>query len=232
MNQKEYVETFDDGPGGWMGVRDNFQGPYRLPAADGVLSSFGPWWVDYNHAPPGAGYLNLLMTLPLSGPLSEAAREMGGVNRYIAGGFPTDLRNAEVALRMKGEVDLQGAGVHLLVQGSYEGICSGWVLTGESLEVTPEWSDQALKLVPDPQLWTPLGSRHDRTDTYGVKNFEKILSNVNVNIYLVLFPVAAVPKGPLTGDPSILRAGYDYPLWQTRLPDGYCMVDTFRIRFS
>lgn len=228
---KEYIETFDSGPGGWIGVRNNFEGPYRLKVQNGVISSYGPWWVDYNHAPPGAGYLSLLMSLPLTGPLTEAAREMGGANRFIEGGYPLDFRNAEITVTMKGEIDLQGAGLHLLAQGTHEGICSGWVLTGQKLEAASQWSDQKLVLRDDPAQWTALGSRHDRCDTYGVKDLSAVLSRVNVNIYLVLFPLQAVPKGPIQGDPHLLRAGYDYPLWQTRLPDGYLMVDTVTIAF-
>ena len=45
-----YIETFDDGPGGWYGGRK-----FELPVWDGVAYCYGPWWTDANHAPPGAG---------------------------------------------------------------------------------------------------------------------------------------------------------------------------------
>ena len=53
-----YTETFDDGPGGWVA---DLQSP--LPVWDGVAYCHSPWSVDANHAPPGAGYLHLLMYL-------------------------------------------------------------------------------------------------------------------------------------------------------------------------
>lgn len=232
VNKKRYVETFDQGPGGWHTVIDNFQGLRRLKIKDGAVWNYGPWWVDYNHAPPGAGYLQLLMALYLKGPLSEAVREMGGPNRFIEGGYPTNLTDARITFRLKGEMDFQGSNLALLIQGSSGGICSGWVLTGQPIALTPDWSEQSVIARPDQKQWTPLGSRHDRTDTYGIVDLPTILSNVNVNIYLILFPVNAIPKGPIQSDPHILRAGYDYPLWQTRLPDGYIGVDTVQIDFA
>src|SRR5712672_957512 len=54
--RRTYVETFDNGPGGWYADRR-----YALPVWDGVAYCHSPWWLDANHAPPGAGYLHLLM---------------------------------------------------------------------------------------------------------------------------------------------------------------------------
>jgi hypothetical protein len=231
-NKKRYVETFDNGPGGWHTVINNFQGLRRLTIKDGAVWNYGPWWVDYNHAPPGGGYLNLLMALYLKGPLSEAVREMGGPNRFIEGGYSTNLTDTRITFRLKGEMDFQGSNLALLIQGSSGGICSGWALTGQPIALTRDWSDQTIVAKPDPAQWTPLGSRHDRIDTYGKVDLQTILANVNVNIYLILFPVNPVPKGPIQGDPHILRAGYDYPLWQTKLPDGYVAVDTVQIEYA
>ena len=56
QNRDLYVETFDHGPGGWVANRRD-----PLPVWDGVAYCFGPWFLDPNHAPPGAGYLHMLM---------------------------------------------------------------------------------------------------------------------------------------------------------------------------
>ena len=53
---RTYLETFDTGPGGWYADRH-----HALPVWDGVAYCHSPWWLDANHAPPGAGYLHLLM---------------------------------------------------------------------------------------------------------------------------------------------------------------------------
>jgi hypothetical protein len=228
-----YEETFDDGPGGWFGFVDNFKGEKPLRVRDGVLASFSPWWVDYNHAPPaGAGYLQLLMGFNTRGPFSERISEITGANAFDRGKFPTDFVNARFTFRIRGEMERRGAELLLLVQGRVGDICSGWMLVGQPIRVTQEWSEQTITAVLDAQQWKCLGTRPDRADMYGAIALESILRNVNVNIYLVTYPLNVVPMGPVHGDPARLRAGRDYPLWQSKLPEGYVMLDTFRIEFA
>lgn len=229
---QSYIEDFDDGPGGWMRVVDNFSGPAALPIRDGAVRCQGPWWVDYNHAPPGAGYLQLLMAIATRGGTTEALREAGGTNRFIAGGHPIDFTNARFTIRVRGELEAAGTGLHLLVQGAREGICSGWVLSGQPIAVTPDYTETTLTCAPDPSLWTSLGSRHDRTDMYGEWPLMTVLGNVNVNMHLVRFPVKPRPMGPIGGDPHILRAGRDYPIWPSSIAQGYVEVDRIQIDFA
>jgi len=49
---------------------------------------------------------------------------------------------------------------------------------------------------------------------------------------LILFPLTVVPMGPIKGDPHILRAGKDYPVWQSRLPEGYVRLDEVRLELE
>lgn len=229
---KSYAEDFDDGPGGWLKVVDNWHVVAPLPVRDSALWCYGPWWVDYNHAPPGGGYLQLLACLNTRGPVGEVAREVGGTNRFVADNFPIDFTNARIKVRIRGELEPAGANVCLLVQGIQDGICSGWVLTGQPIAVNKEYTETTLSAVPDERQWTPLGSRHDRHETYGTKPLEKILPSVNVNIYLVLFPVKPRPMGPIVGDPHILRAGRDYPIWPSSIAQGYVVIDRIQIDFQ
>jgi hypothetical protein len=185
--------------------------------------------VDYNHAPPGGGYLQLLACLNTRGPIGEVPREVGGTNRFVLDNFPVNFTDAAISIRLKGELELAGTNVCLLVQGIQEGICSGWVLTGQPIAVTKEYSEAKLALKPDPKQWTALGSRHDRRDTYGTKPLETVLANVNVNIYLVMFPVKPRPLGPIQGDPHLLRAGRDYPIWPSSIAQGYVAMDRIQI---
>src|SRR3712207_9302162 len=65
-------------------------------SVDGALISRSPWGIDANHAPPGGGYLHLLFilfTAPQPNPGPAYGPLMGG-NRFIEGGYSTDLRNA------------------------------------------------------------------------------------------------------------------------------------------
>jgi len=227
-----YVEDFDAGPGGWMRVVDNHSPVAALPIRDGAVRCQGPWWVDYNHAPPGGGYLQLLMCLVTRGAAGESTREAAGENRFVKGNYPTDFTGARMTLRLRGELEAAGTQFSLLLQGSVDGIISGWVLTGQTFTVTPDWSEQSVVCVPDQSHWVSLASRHDRTDTYGEKPFRSILSNVNVNIHLLMFPVKPRPMGRIGGDPHQLRAGRDYPIWPSSIAQGYVEVDRVSIEFS
>ena len=227
-----YTETFDDGPAGWCGCEDNVRGPRRLEWAPGTLTSRSPWWVDYNHAPPGAGYLNILYGSNTRGALDERTLDAGGRSSLIDGGFPTDYRGARVTLRLRGELETRGSQLVFLGQGRCDGLTSGWVCTGRPFPVTADWSEPTVTLDPDPALWRCLGTRHGRGETYGERPLERILGDVNLNILLILFPLIVDPMGPIDGDPHLLRPGRDYPIWRSRLPEGYVVLDTLRIEFA
>lgn len=227
-----YVEDFDAGPGGWMRVVDNHSPIGALPIRDGAVRCQGPWWVDYNHAPPGGGYLQLLMCLVTRGAAGESTREAAGENRFVKGNYPTDFTDARMTLRLRGELEAAGTHFSLLLQGSVDGIISGWVLTGQTFAVTPDWSEQSVVCVPDQSQWASLASRHDRMDTYGEKPFRSILGNVNVNLHLLMFPVKPRPMGRIDGDPHLLRAGRDYPIWPSSIAQGYVEVDRVSIEFA
>ncbi|MDF1746327.1 MAG: hypothetical protein P1V19_21710, partial [Gimesia sp.] len=213
--------------------QDNFSGPMQLEYKNQTIASYGPWWIDYNHAPPhGAGYLSLLCGIVTRGPLNEALKESGGFNRFINENHSTNFTNAEFQIRLRGELLLQGAQLVLLVQSQQDGICSGWLLTGQPIEVKEDWTEQTLHLTPDVRQWTSLGTRPDRADMYGELPLPDVLANVNVNFFLVLFPLNVRPKGDPEGNLDELRAGRDYRVWQAYLPDGYVVVDSVSTRFT
>ena len=111
------------------------------------------------------------------------------------------------------------------------GIVSGWALTGRPFKVTNDWTEQTVSVPGERGQWTSLGSRHDRRDTYGEHPLESVISNVNCNVLFILFPLDVRPMGPIPGDPHILRAGREYPVWTSRLPEGYVELDTVKIEF-
>lgn len=228
-----YEEDFRSGNGGWFGFKGNFDGTVALQREGDAVASYGPWWIDYNHAPPhGGGYLSLLFGLMTRGPLNEPLKEFGGANHFIDGGYPTDFTDARVTLRLRGELQLNGSELALLIQSSQGGICSGWVLTGQPIRVSKDRAEHTLTLTPDSTQWKSLATRPDRADTYGELPLADVLRNVNVNLYLVLFPLDVRPKGAIHGDPSVLRPGRDYQVWQSHLPDGYVVMDRVRIEFA
>jgi len=232
MTGKTYAETFENDPGGWFGWVSNAIGPKPLESRDGCVISRSPWWIDYNHAPPGAGYMHLLFALQTTGVQSEHQQEVAGPNRFVQGKYGTDFTNAELTLRLKGELLARGAQLVLLCQGVHEGICSGWALTGQPIDITEDWSVQTITAVPDESQWTCMGARHDRTDSYGRAELRTILANVSTNIIFVLFPLTIEPMGPIDSDRHILRPDKDYPVWRSQLPEGYVILDEVRIEFA
>lgn len=228
MDRTPYIETFDDGPGGWMDWRP---GPVSPEVHDGIFFSRSPWRVDANHAPPGAGYLTLLAYLHTSA--SEHTQkfiELAGENRFVSQNKSRDFTNARLTVRLRGNVDLKGAQLVLLVQADVPGTRPNFILTGQPIEVTPDWSEQTIILTPDPSQWVCLGGRHDMTLFYGYADIADALKDVNVDIIFVLFPLTIVPLEPMD-DPHRLRPQREYPIDESYLPTGEVQFDTVRLDY-
>ena len=227
-----YMETFNDGAGGWYIWLDNFKGAAQLEMNGHAIVSRAPWDIDYNHCHPGGGYMHLLFCLELLGPLGEMMCEAGGgCNRFIEGGYSTNLTEAQLSVRIKGELEKRGSELCLNIQGSQGTHSAAWALSGQPISVTPDWTWQTITLTADERQWTFMGSRHDRTDHYCHIDLKTVLADP-YNIILMLLPVNVVPMGSLDGDMHKLRPEYDYPVWHSKLPDGYVMIDEVKIEYS
>lgn len=237
MMKKLYVETFDTDPGGWLGWVGGGGGPKKLELCDGTVTTRSPWGVDFNHAPPGAGYLHLLFTILTGSPESYPHGRfdpLAGHNRFVHDNYPRDFTNAKFTLRIKGELDAKGSQLALLIQSRLPTVQTNHVLTGQPFRVTRDWSEQTIVLEPDPKQWIAMGVRSSGADNanYGNAPIGQSLRDVNVDLILVLFPLDIVPASPIQGDPHQLRAGKDYPLDRTRLPSGHVTLDEIRIEFA
>ncbi|GIS59466.1 MAG: hypothetical protein CM1200mP2_16910 [Planctomycetaceae bacterium] len=104
-----YQETFDAGTGGWYAWDSNYAGDKPLEIVDGSAVSRSPWWIDYNHAPPGAGYMHLLFMLDTLGRPTERKIEIAGHNNFVRQGHSTNFVDAELTFRLKGELVLHDA---------------------------------------------------------------------------------------------------------------------------
>ena len=230
-----YVETFDDGPGGWLGWAGHTVHNQPLEIEDGVAISRSPWDVDSNHAPPGPGYFHLLYFLHTTdqnwSALSDEDKE-NGPNRFIEGGFPTDFTDAKVTVRLKGEVESKGAKLLLVAQGDVGDRTINYILTGQPLEITTDWSEQTLTLAPDLRQWTCIGARHDLLHFYGWGDIADVLRDLNVDIVFVFFMPDVVPLPSIDGDHHRLRPQIDYPIDESKLSEGYVMLDEVRIEFA
>ncbi len=232
VSTQNYLETFADGPGGWLGW--DATGPRRLEFVDGAAISSGPWWVDSNHAPPGGGYLHLLYCLHTHQSFYALRNfaELGGVNRFIEEGFQRDFTDARLTLRLKGEVEWQGSQLLLLAQARVGDICVNSVLEAQPLEVSSAWTEQTITLEADDDQWKCLGARHDVTDAYSWGNIGPVLKDLNCDIILILHPLDVVALEPLEGDLHQQRAEKEYEVDRSRLPSGRVLLDEVRIEFA
>ncbi len=229
-----YVERFDDGPGGWYADRCS-----ALTVFDGVAYCYGPWWTDANHAPPGAGYLHIVMWQYTSAVHyqkdSAYTRKLPyRYSRFAEEGWSRNLTNAKLSVRLRGDGDFKEARLVFHVQATTDKTTVNLALTGQPFEITKDWSEQTVTLTPDASQWTCLGSRHDMTDIYGCDDVSKVLADVNLDIIFLLFPITVVParQSIPAKDIHVLRAVEDYPVDQQYLPKGLIMFDTIKIEYS
>jgi hypothetical protein len=221
-----YVEDFDEGPGGWLGWGE--QGGFLPEIRDSALVSRSPWWVDANHAPPGAGYLHLLAALHTHYRFVPA---IARPHRFVEDGYSRDFTDARLTLRMRGEVDRRGAQLLLLVQADVPGTRTNFALTGQPIPIARDWQETTLTLAPDPDQCLCLGSHRDHTDLYGEGDIADVLRDVNCDIILVLFPLTIVPRTPV-GDVDALRPYRDYEPDPRLLPSGDVWLDSIRLEYA
>lgn len=226
-----YRETFDHDNGGWFGWRA--EGNHVLENRNGAIVSQSPWWVDYNHAPPGGGYLHILFGIHTHAGFEH--NPGAGPNRFLEGNCPTDFRNARIEVTIKGDVDLKDAQMVLLAQAdvtSPKPARVNSVLSSQPIQIMRDWSTQTITCEPDNDQWTCLGSRHDRMALYGWGPIEPVLGDLNVDIIFVLWPLDIVPVQPVEGDMHVQRAGEDYEVEAARLPAGEVLMDEIAIHFA
>ncbi|MDP7397548.1 MAG: hypothetical protein QF541_11815 [Lentisphaeria bacterium] len=238
-----YLETFENGPGGWVADTG-----IPLPIWDNVAYCHGPWTLDANHAPPGAGYLHLLMYLVTSGEFySDNLAEVGATNRFVDEQCSTDLRGATITIRSRGQIQPTGplcnnSGFRpewqpgerpemvLLVQSRYANAGPNYVLTGQPFNVTKDWTEQSVTLTDDESQWTFLGARNELQEKYSYAPIAEVLRNVNVDLIFVLSPLSFEPHDDVP-DKHAAWAMKEYTVDAQRLPKGVVMFDWVRIDY-
>lgn len=226
-----YVHHFSEGHGGWFSDRH-----YALKIWDGAAQCYSPWFVDPNHAPPGAGYLHLVMWIYTARhwyqpDMPAAARLPYRESSFADQGKSTDLRNARMTIRLRGEIDLRGAQLYLLAQAQTAKTTANFILTGQPITITGEWSDQTIVLANDPKQWTCIGSRADLSQLYGCDDLDTVLSDVNVDLIFVLFPLEVEPACEGVSAPHGLKAAVDYPVNTAKLPRGIIQFESIRLEY-
>lgn len=229
MDRTPYIETFDTGSGGWCAWGT---GSHKPELKEGALVVRSPWRVDPNHCAPGAGYLHLLAYLYTHPKYySDEIANRVGVNYFLAEQKDRNLTDARMTVRLRGDVELKGAKLTLWVQADVGETRPNFALTGQSLAITRDWSEQTLALSPDPAQWTCVGGRHDLTDRYGYGDIRDALQDVNCDLILVLFPLNVVPIGIPLADKDHLRTHRDYEPDYAYLPEGVVEFDAIQIDY-
>lgn len=187
MEKRVYIETFDNGPRGWLGWGKN--GGFPIEIKDSCAISRSPWWIDCNHCYPGGGFLHILFALHTRHTKisAEPLIKIAGRNPFVDQEFPTDFRNAKITVKVKGKVELKGSNLLLLVQGKVGKLWVNQVFSDYPIKITNDWSLQSFTLIPDQKLWTQLGSRYDRKDFYGSCPIQQLLKDVNGDIIFLKF---------------------------------------------
>lgn len=226
-----YVHRFADGHGGWISDRIS---PVRI--WDGIAHCYSPWFLDANHAPPGGGYLHLLLWIYTDQRwyqpgMPSAARIPYRCSSFADQGKSRDLRDATLTIRLRGEVDLTGTQLLLLAQSQTARTMANLVLIGRPIAITEEWNEQTLVLANDPAQWKCIGSRESLRHQYGCDETDVVLSDVNVDLIFVLFPIEVVAACPNAVDLHRLVAGVDYPVEPRCLPKGLVQFESIRIDY-
>lgn len=228
-----YLHKFSDGHGGWFSDRH-----YAVRIWDGIAHCYSPWFLDANHAPPGAGYLNIVLWMYTDerwyrpdGPAAPLLPYLA--SSFVEQGKSRDLRDAKLTVRLRGEVDLKGAELVLIAQSRTEKKppFRNMILTGQPIRVTEDWTEQTIVLANDPGQWTPIGSRRDLTHVYGNDDVSTLLADVNCNLLFCLFPVKVVPACKEVTDPHAAVAGVDYPVDTRFLAKGLIQFESIRIEY-
>ncbi len=144
-----------------------------------------PWWLDENHAPPGAGYLNLLTwTYPKE---------------------PIDISNAILELEIATQnLNLKGSKLLFWFQNNApNGKFANFALTGTPIDVKSDGITRRilLDLSSKKDNWTCLGTSLSRADTYDCMPVEESAKKVDIDFGFIIFPVSSNP------DPTLQPTG-------------------------
>jgi hypothetical protein len=205
-----YRHDFMEGAGGWSTARtllaaDQLPAQYQecwiswlslyacnidAPVAGQRMVLESPWWLDPNHAPPGAGYLSLLSWLYLDGAAGSTTQGLRTL----------DLRDATLRLELRAQnLDLAGGRLRFWFQTTMpDGRFANFVYTRTSIDASlpPNGSEPVLveiDLSAQPAAWTCLGAASARADFYGCMDVGQALRAVDQDFGVIIFPVSDSP---------------------------------------
>lgn len=188
------------------------------PSGDRYAVSSAPWWIDPNHAAPGAGYLHLVAFAYHHDWSSD------GEITVPSPGRPMDLRNATVHLRYRAPTLRlpPSAKLYLWFQTKISSAAApeGRVYVNYLLDSRPlpvgtaasGWLDVTLRLPTDDSQYRCLGSSASRTDRYGcAASVADALRDWNIDLgFVIVFPDEGAAE-QISGSVEFQRVSIDLP---------------------
>jgi hypothetical protein len=214
-----YRHDFSGGSGGWLtvaldvapdqlpegalscwneGLRKNCYVP--VGTSNGQMMLKSPWYLDPNHAPPGAGYLALLTWVYLRGYAGADTEHLTEI----------DLRDLTLRASMKSEgLDVKAGALYFWFQMlGPDGRYVNYAYTARSVNALlreDRFTELRLRLRPDPASWTCLGASQARAEYYGCLPLDQAMSHVNADFGFIILPVdeLAIPEAQPAGTVAI-----------------------------
>lgn len=169
--------------GCWQSWQNKFACTSFAPIIGGECVLSSPWWLDPNHAPPGAGYLNLLLYnyIDTIFPGNKAGIDLTGKTLYL------ELRSKSLELK-------QSKLLFWFQTKASNGKHINFAFTAAPIILDQNRTIVKLKLTNKPADWTCLGSSIDRANTYDCVSIAEAITNVNLDFGLVILPTSDDPN--------------------------------------
>ncbi len=176
--------------GCWKSWQSKFACTSFITISNGEAILQSPWWLDSNHAQPGAGYLNLLFYNYVDTIFSGRRKSIN-----------LDNRTLHIELRSK-KLNLKNSKLLFWFQTkASDGKYINFVFTKEQISLDENMKIIELKFTSKPSDWTCLGSNANNSGIYSCIPLKDAISDVNIDFGLIIFPTSA------DSDPSLQPEG-------------------------
>ena len=167
----------------WQSWQGKFACTSFVPIRDGEVILNSPWWLDNNHAPPGAGYLNLLFYNYIDTIFSGNKKSL-------------NLEDRTLYLKLRSSnLDLKQSKIFFWFQTkAINGKYINFVYTKVPIHLDEKMKTLEIKFTSNASDWICLGSNERRKDTYDCIDLKDAISDVNIDFGLIIFPTSNDPS--------------------------------------
>jgi hypothetical protein len=167
----------------WKSWQNKFACTSFVPNHNGEAILQSPWWLDSNHAPPGEGFLNLIMYNYIDSIFSGKRKTLNLVNRTLY-----------LELRAK-NLNLKQSKLYFWFQTKApNGKYINYAFIKSPIILEEGGKILKIKFTSNPIDWICLGSNNDRKDTYDCIPLKDAIYDVNIDFGLIIFPTSDDPS--------------------------------------